>query len=157
MRHLRLWRAGDQPVGLTLVRLTVLLCFALTAVRLYADPLHLKMGRWPDGGWAATWYGPNHQPGLPRATVEAHLESLPGKQLAIVHYAPDHSPLDEWVYNAPDIAGAKVIWARDMGPAENLDLIRYYKGRTVWLVQPDKYPAALTPYPVPEQEAASLK
>jgi len=44
-----------------------------------------------------------------------------------------------------------------MGPAENLDLICYYKGRTVWLVQPDKYPAALTPYTIPEQEAASLK
>ena len=70
----------------------------------------------------------------PTATVEARLESLPGKQLAIVHYAPDHSPLDEWVYNAPDIAHSKVIWARDMGPAENLDLIRYYKNRTVWLV-----------------------
>jgi len=80
-----------------------------------------------------------------------------GKQLVIVHYAPDHNPLDEWVYNAPDIADSKVIWARDMGPAENLDLIHYYKGRTVWLVQPDKYPAALTPYTIPEQEAASLK
>ncbi|HET8637974.1 MAG TPA: hypothetical protein VFL96_14095 [Acidobacteriaceae bacterium] len=103
-----------------------------------------------------TPYGPN-QFGLPRATVESHLASLPGNQLAIVHYSQNHSPLDEWVYNAPDISDAKVIWARDMGPAENLDLIRYYKNRTVWLVQPDKYPAALTPYPVPEQEAASLK
>jgi hypothetical protein len=156
MRHLRLWRPGDQPVGKAMVRALVIICVLLAVVRLYARPLHIDLGTYSDSAWLITPYGPN-QFGLPRAHVESHLENLPGKQLAIVHYAPDHSPLDEWVYNAPDIANAKVIWARDMGPEENLDLIHYYKGRTVWLVQPDKYPAALTPYTLPEQEAASLK
>lgn len=157
MRHLRLWKPGDQPVGKNMVRLLVSLCVGLAIVRLYVRPLHIDLGRLATVQWAINWYGPALDLGLPRAAVQARLESLPGKQLAIVHYAPDHSPLDEWVYNAPDIDHSKVIWARDMGPAQNLDLIRYYKNRTVWLVQPDDPSAELTRYSAPEMEAASVK
>lgn len=78
--------------------------------------------------------------------VEDSLEQKPGGQLAIVRYSPDHQPLDEWVYNDADIDRSKVIWARDMGAAENEELIRYYKDRTVWLVQPDTNPVSVTPY-----------
>jgi hypothetical protein len=156
MRHLRLWRPGDEPVGKCMVRALVTLCVALAVVRLYARPLHLNLGDRTSEQWAINWYGPD-QFGADRAHVEARLESLPGKQLAIVHYTPGHSPLDEWVYNDPDIADAKVIWARDMGAAKNAALIRYYKNRTVWLVQPDKSPVAVTRYAIPEEEAASLK
>ncbi|MFZ0662130.1 MAG: hypothetical protein WAM66_05515 [Acidobacteriaceae bacterium] len=157
MRHLRQWAPGDQPVGKGLVRALVTLCVALAVVRLYAQPLHISLGSRDSEQWAINWYGPAPQFGLPRATVEAQLEKLPGKQLAIVHYSPGHSPLDEWVYNAPDIDHSKVIWARDMGPDQNLDLIRYYKNHTVWLVQPDDRSSEVTPYPIPGQEAASLK
>ena len=51
------------------------------------------------------------------------------------------------VFNAADIDNSKVIWARDMSEAENLELIRYYKDRTVWLVQPDMKPASVSLYP----------
>ena len=157
MRHLRLWKPGDQPVGLVLVRLTVALCFVMAAVRLYAAPLHVSLGTWPSGDWTVAWYGPG-QFGAPRARVEAALEHLPGQQLAIVRYAPGHSSLDEWVANAADIDHSKVIWAREMDPADNLDLIRYYKNRTVWLVQPDANPGSvLSPYPIPAQESAAVK
>jgi hypothetical protein len=64
--------------------------------------------------------------------------------------------MDEWVYNAPDIDHSKVIWARDLGPAQNLELIRYYKSRTVWLVQPDTDPI-VSPYPISQTETAALK
>ena len=86
--------------------------------------------------------------------MEAGLENLPGKQLAIVRYSPNHSSLDEWVYNAADIDNSKVIWAREMDNADNLDLIRYYKNRTVWLVQPDTHRRSL-PYPIPAQKLAA--
>jgi hypothetical protein len=79
------------------------------------------------------------------------LENLPGKQLAIVRYCPAHIPIDEWVYNAPDIDGSKVIWAREMDDAENLELIRYYKDRKVWLVEPDSDPRKITPYTATEK------
>jgi hypothetical protein len=64
----------------------------------------------------------------------------------IVRYSLTHQPLDEWVYNAADIDGSKVIWARDMGDVKNRELIHYYQGRTVWLVEPDTHPASVTPY-----------
>lgn len=43
---------------------------------------------------------------------------------------------------------------REMDPASDLELIHYYKGRTVWLVQPDLYPNAISPYPMARLENA---
>lgn len=156
IRHLRLWKSNHQPVGRTMVRLSVTLCFLLAGLRVFARPLHLETPEWPASGWFDHWYGPGPY-GWQRAQMETRLEHLPGKQLVIVKYSTDHEPLDEWVYNAPDIDRSKVIWAREMDPAENLELINYYKGRNVWLIQPDTNPVQLSPYPVQGQEAASLK
>lgn len=156
MRHLRLWHPDDQPVGKTLVRLLVTFCVVLGGVRLYAQPLHIYFGKWPSEEWSNLWFGPG-QFGAPRARVEAWLEHQPGKQLAIVRYAPDHNPVMEWVYNAADINSSRVIWARDMGPELNAQLIRYYGGRTVWLIQPDKNPPQIAPYPMPAQQPAAVQ
>jgi hypothetical protein len=76
------------------------------------------------------------------------LESRPGRQLAIVRYSPDHDCLTDWVYNAADIDGSKVVWAREMDPSNNQNLLRYYKDRKVWLVEPDGNPPRISPYPV---------
>ena len=145
MRHLRLWHPGDQPVGMTLTRLLVTLCVVLTGVRLGAEPLHLALPVWP-GPWASEWYGSDRGSGTPRAQIESRLEQIPGRQLVIVRYPRDDNPLDEWVYNAANIDSSKVIWAREMDEAENLELIHYYKDRTVWLVQPDSKPASVSLY-----------
>jgi hypothetical protein len=152
MRHLRLVRIDGRPVGLGWVRLTVTLCVMLAGVRLLAAPLHLSIPEWPPSKWSASWYGPADF-GRERAQIESKLEQVPGRQLVIIRYSSDHNPLDEWVYNAPDIDGSKVIWAREMDAADNLELIRYYRGRQVWLVQPDMQPAEVSPYPIPESEA----
>ena len=82
----------------------------------------------------------------------------PGRQLVIVQYSPDHNPFDEWVYNAADIDGSKVIWARGMDTANDLELIRIAttSDRKVWLVQPDKEPAEVSPYLMSEPEGARL-
>jgi hypothetical protein len=85
-----------------------------------------------------------------RDGIEKQLSQLPGGQLAIVRYWGNHQPFDEWVYNAADIDRSKVIWARDMGPAGNQELIRYYRDRSVWLVEPDAIPARVWPYPLQE-------
>ena len=38
-----------------------------------------------------------------------------------------------------------------MDQADNLDLIHYYKDRTVWLIEPDSHPAIVSPYLVDPQ------
>ncbi|HXY03309.1 MAG TPA: hypothetical protein VEI49_06990, partial [Terriglobales bacterium] len=42
-----------------------------------------------------------------------------------------------------DIDGANVVWARDMGDSGNEELLRYFKNRRVWLLQPDQSPPKL--------------
>ncbi len=71
---------------------------------------------------------------LQRATIESRLQHTPGQHLVIVHYHPRDVPSQDWIYNAADIDGSKIIWARDMGPAANQELVRYYPNRTIWYV-----------------------
>ena len=118
IRHLRVWKPGDNPVGLTMVRLLVTICVAMAALRIAARPLHLEVSEWPASMWTGMWYGPEHF-GTERASIEETLERQPGGQLVLVRYAPGHNTLDEWVYNAADIDASKVIWAREMDAASN--------------------------------------
>jgi hypothetical protein len=145
MRHLRLWKPENRPVGLMLVRLVVTVCLAMSGMRLFAGPLHLALPEYPATDWNFTWYGPDHF-GTERARVEDGLNRFPGKQLVIVRYSSRHNPFDEWVYNSADIDSAKVVWAREMDTANNAELMRFYRERTVWLVQPDEMPAVVSDY-----------
>jgi hypothetical protein len=153
-RHMYRWCPGDKPVGMTWMRLTFTLLVGMSCLRLFARPLNLSFPEWPSSTWNFSWYGPDLF-GTDRRHVERKLESLPGKQLALVRYSTNHNPQDEWVYNAADIDNAKVIWARDMDPANNEDLINYYRDRKAWLVQPD-FGSSVTAYfsAVPEQVTA---
>lgn len=93
-----------------------------------------------------TWQTVNHQNPERRIEVNRQLAEIPGKLLVFVRYWPRHIFQDEWVYNRADIDGARVVWARDLGAAENEKLRRYYPGRSVWLLEPDARPPKLTPY-----------
>ena len=119
----------------------------MTVLRLYAQPLHLSFPEWPSSTWNISWYGPDVF-GKDRVNVEQQLERLPGGQIAIVRYSLAHNPQDEWVYNAADIDQSKVIWAREMDPANNRELFQYYKDRKVWLVQPDTHASCCFSLPV---------
>jgi hypothetical protein len=152
MRHLRVWRPEGRPMGLALVRLTVVVCVLMAGIRVVSKPMHFGTNEFPPSNWNETWFGPEHF-GAERAQIEARLSQLPAGQLAIVRYSPDHNPGDEWVYNRADIDGSKVVWARDAGAADNLELIRYYQNRKVWLVEPDVIPARISPYPITERAA----
>jgi hypothetical protein len=149
MRHLRVWKPEGKPVGLTLVRLTVFSVVALAGLRVFAEPLHIAPSEWPASSWNFEWWGPQ-QFGVERKQIQNHLNTLPGGQLAIVRYSSSHDPFDEWVYNSADIDASKVVWARDMNAANNLELIHYYNDRKVWLVEPDTIPALITPYVMPD-------
>ncbi len=147
IRHIWVSKPGGQPVGKTLIRLSVSLCVLMMVARLYAQPLHMRMDEWPPSAWTDKWFGPGYF-GTERADIEKNLESQPGRQLVLVRYSPKHNPIDEWVYNLSNIDGQKVIWAREMDSAHNQELMAYYRDRKVWLVEPDKPAKKLSIYPV---------
>jgi hypothetical protein len=135
LRHLRAWRPG-----LALARTVPALCVILCGVRLLAGPMGISLSRWP-----TMWYG-TEPLGLERARVAREIESHPGKQLAIVRYSDRHVVFDDWVYNAADVDGSKVVWAREMDPQSNRELLSYFHDRQVWLVEPDSQPSRISPY-----------
>ena len=93
-----------------------------------------------------TWDAINHASPVRRIYVNNLLAGLPGKLLVFVRYYPRHIFQDEWVYNAADIDGARVVWARDLGAEEDEKLIRYYPGRRVLLLEPDQPVPKLAEY-----------
>ncbi len=94
-----------------------------------------------------TWDFVNHGDPEGRIAIHYQLEAAPGKQLVFVHYWPRHR-FDEWVANAADIDGSRVVTALDLGTEENEKLRRYYPDRTAWLLEPDARPPKVTPYQV---------
>jgi hypothetical protein len=61
----------------------------------------------------------------------------------------DHNIHDEWVYNGAEIDAAKVLWARELDPAQNATLLAYFHDRKIWLVTPDSDNTYLEPYTPP--------
>jgi hypothetical protein len=84
-----------------------------------------------------TWNGLNHRNPAQRIEVNRELARIPGKLLIFVRYSAQHIFQDEWVYNAADIDGARIVWARDLGDVENAKLRGYYPDRSVWMLEPD--------------------
>ena len=152
LQRIRHWRWHRKPAGLAIVRAVPLIALALLLLRVALPIFHLEI---LNGSIPETWCSPWNQL-VERARIAAQLEGYPGQHLALVHYSPQHDPKEGWVNNAADIDDSKVIWAHDMGQAENEELISYFKKRQVWLVEPDEYPARISPYPVnpPSQPTA---
>jgi hypothetical protein len=94
-----------------------------------------------------TWDAINHGNPERRIYVIRQLAAIPGKLLVFVRYYPQHIFQDEWVYNAANIDAARVVWARDLGEAEDEKLRGYYPDRAVWLLEPDFRPPKLTALP----------
>ena len=139
--HLRNWRPNAKPWGLALAVLLI----ALIPIQFGRDVWKL----FAVGEFAPPMAVPYHN-------RVRQLEALPGRQLVLVRYAPNHDVFQEWVYNRADIDSARIVWAREMGPSEDAPLIQYFRGRTVWLLEPDQSPPKLTPYSLTEAESASL-
>jgi hypothetical protein len=134
MRHLRMSTWKGRRVGQDLVRLVPIVCIALIVIRVVAAGSHIRIEEapWPRGDWT-------------RVAVIRELEREPGQKLVLVKYGPEHSRYDEYVYNRADIDSSGIVWARDMGPEQNQELLNYFVKRSVWLLQPDNSPPQLTP------------
>ena len=61
----------------------------------------------------------------------------PETHLVIVRYGANHDTDAKLVYNAAHIDSAKFVWAREMGPDQDRELLNYFKGRRIWLLEPD--------------------
>jgi len=142
-RHLLRWQYLGRPVGIGLTRVAVLL--TASAIPTYFH--HVAVYHYSIDGLA--WGKSN----LPRAKIVAQLEAMPGQQLVIVRYSRTHHNVTyEWVYNAADIDHAKIVWAREVPGVDSQPLLDYFKGRTVWVVEPDvaeTTPVRLLPYSPP--------
>jgi hypothetical protein len=137
VRHLRTMKWKARPVGVALSRALLTLLVLSTCVsvaRRSCDPL---------------WWTCTGDPS--RFAVMKQLLGAPGKHLIMVRYSDVHNIHDEWVYNGADIDGSKVIWARELGEAQNAKLFTYFKDRQIWLVEPDTDNTELKPYtPLPD-------
>lgn len=128
-RHLRVWRPRGKRAGLFLARAIPTICFVMIAVRIAARPGphdNLLMM------WCCTDAG-----NLDRERLISKLEEMGDRHLVFVHYSPGHNIHDEWVYNAADIDRARVVFAQEMDPAADRELMAYFKDRQVWVIQPD--------------------
>ena len=71
------------------------------------------------------------------------LKQQGGQHLVLVHYTPNHDKAEEWIYNDAEIDSSAVVWAHDMGPLWNRELLNYYPTRRVWLLSADTHPPQL--------------
>ena len=85
----------------------------------------------------------NNQWNQQRARIARELEATGEEHLVVVRYQQDHDPSNEWVYNAADIDGSPIVWAREMGREHNRRLLEYYRDRRVWLLLADAQPPKL--------------
>ena len=140
MRQVRQWEWRGKPAGLFIVRSIPTICIILLLLVPAAPSLHISLPPhlWPS--WCTRGLQMSD-----RAQVQSFLTKYDGKQVAIVRYEPRHDPAAEWVYNEADIDNSKVVWARDMGQPVNEELVRYFKDRRVWLLEPDEE-IKLSPY-----------
>jgi hypothetical protein len=141
IRHLRTIHFRGRPLGLALSWAVIALLASEVSFSVrhhICDPLE----------WTC-------QGDPSRAAIDKTLSNTPGKHLIMVRYDEDHNLHDEWVYNGAEIDTAKVLWVRELDPAQNAKLFAYFKDRQIWLVTPDSDNTYLEPYsppkPSPEQ------
>ena len=95
-----------------------------------------KIAERPEWGWQKE-----------RAGIQQNLRKSGENHLIVVRYAPGHSEHLEYVYNAANIDASPVVWARDLGTIKNRELLDYFSDRSTWLLEADKRPNELVPYP----------
>lgn len=110
---------------------------AIAIVMLFITIAAPNLSRWP-----ISWSAPRTAPGVSRADVQRRLIHSGGRHLVIVR---GQSHLNEWVFNGANIDASTVVWAHDLGPALNKEIINYYSDRHVWWISLEDFPPTLQP------------
>jgi hypothetical protein len=144
LRRIGTLRIRGVPVGQEMVRVLIVLCAAeflgWYGLHLFESPRVYPILQYE------TWDGINHGNPQRRIAMARQLKAIPGRLLVFVRYSPHHIYQNEWVWNAADIDGSRIVFARDLGAEENEELIRYYPNRKVLLLEPDSYTPQLSTY-----------
>lgn len=116
MRELSVVTIGGRRIGRACVLYLMMLvpiCLAIVAVKRKHVP---------------SYYNRNE--------IQQRLEATDGQHLAFVESCtkPDRAYTFGWISNHPDIDRSKVVWAYDLGPVMNQELLDYFKGRKIWRV-----------------------
>ena len=145
-RRLRAWKYEGRRTGLLLARLVPVLMVMVLGLRIAAENAglpytqHLNYQSWccqVKGNYA-------------KVRAIAYLTTQPGKHLVIVTPKDDPNNLLQWIYNDADIDSSRIVWARDLGAEENTRLKEYFRGRTVWRLDPN----VADPRPLPDVATA---
>ena len=120
---------ADLQIGKALVSLMVLFHVALIFAAVLHRPTYIET-RQP---WA-----------LARQHMASELKRDGHEHLLIVHYAPNHRPDEEWVYNKADLDNTPIVWAHELAGSEDQEILNYYSKRYVWLVDADAKPPRIS-------------
>jgi len=132
-RHMQRFRWRGRTIGPALARSIAVVYIATVVVRLTLA----VTGIHPEKEW--------QHGDMARAEIVRELDATPGNHVVFVKYPPDFDLDREWVFNGANIDAQKIVWARDMGPKDNRELMSYYRGRKFWQVQAGDSPH-LQPY-----------
>lgn len=114
LRRIMQWRFGVPIVAVLLV------CASMRTIRPYMrDQFH------PPLQWAY----------LHRSLAEEALKTVPGSHLVFVRYQERHNFHFDYGYNAAAIDSSPIVWAQEIEPQRDAELIRYFRGRHVWVLE----------------------
>jgi hypothetical protein len=128
VRYLTRWRVAG--IGPAMVRVLIPVYVVLIGARAVAFAPDTKPADAPNFlSWCCTDARQKD-----REPLIQKLQAIPGEHLVLVAYDFKTYDTFEWVYNDPDIDRQRIVFARDMGPGKNEELLRYYPARHVWRV-----------------------
>ena len=134
---------GGFPARTLATRMVLLICFAHF---FFWYGLHLSgNSNLLPATAQETWDFINYGDPEGRIAINNALTRSPGGHLVFVRYSPQHR-FEEWIGNAADIDSSKIVWALDLGAAENKRLVSYFPSRRTWILEPDARPPKLTAY-----------
>jgi hypothetical protein len=128
MRHLRRWEFKGRPLGIFVTRLVVLLVLSRVLLYIWRPPSMHEPWSWS------------------RSQIVKQLAATPERHLVLVSYSPVHNEHQEWVYNEADVDSSKVVWAREIPGRSLQPLLSYFRGRKIWVCEPDTVPVRIYLY-----------
>ena len=141
IRQLRMQSVRGKLFGRCLSRAIPVLCLVVLLIRAAAGSLHIPL----PPSFMPSIYNSNHEK-VSGNLVEDYLQAIPGQHLVMVHYPPGSDDWMGWVHNQADIDHSRIVWAWDMGTEKNRELVGFYRGRHVWIVDAGGSEPVLKPY-----------